>query len=92
MDFRKVRPIYDALDARNYKQALKLATNALEKNPKDSLVKSLKAYALERQGKKAEASALCDELKAVVPVDESVLSTISIVLRSLGRGMFTVLK
>ena len=40
---RRVRPIYDALDARNYKLSLKLCTAALQKSADSSLIKALKA-------------------------------------------------
>lgn len=33
MEGRKVKGIYDAIDAHNYKQALKLANAALQKKP-----------------------------------------------------------
>ena len=39
---RKLRPIYDALDARNYKLSLKLCTAALQKTDA-GLIKALKA-------------------------------------------------
>ena len=43
----KVRSIYDALDARNPKQAVKLCDATLKKSPLP-LVRALKAVALER--------------------------------------------
>eukprot|EP00983_Pelagomonas_calceolata_P125657 1161226-Pelagomonas_calceolata.AAC.2 len=51
----KLGALYDYLDSGNYKAGLKLANNLLEKNSKSNLVKSLKAYALERTGKTDEA-------------------------------------
>eukprot|EP00629_Pelagomonadales_sp_RCC1024_P014663 CAMPEP_0119279404 /NCGR_PEP_ID=MMETSP1329-20130426/20740_1 /TAXON_ID=114041 /ORGANISM="Genus nov. species nov., Strain RCC1024" /LENGTH=52 /DNA_ID=CAMNT_0007279945 /DNA_START=62 /DNA_END=216 /DNA_ORIENTATION=+ len=45
--------IFEALDARNYKQALKLA----EKNEKNNVCRALKAVALQRLGRYAEADA-----------------------------------
>ncbi len=38
-DPRKLRPIYDAIDARNYKQALKLTSSLLEKKPTACILK-----------------------------------------------------
>ena len=55
---RKLRPIYDALDARNYKLSLKLCTAALQKTDA-GLIKALKAVTLERLGRPEDALALC---------------------------------
>lgn len=87
MDLRRVRPIYDAFDARNFKVALRLATTALDKSPKDLLIKSLKALALEKLDRASEANVLANEVKAASPTDETVLATLNLVLRDLGRGM-----
>lgn len=88
MDLRRVRPIYDAFDARNFKVALRLATTALDKSPKDLLIKSLKALALEKLDRASEANVLANEVKAASPTDETVLATLNLVLRDLGRGMY----
>lgn len=71
---RKLQPIYNALDARNYKAALKLcAKKDLEKW---DVVKTLKAHALERLGRVEEALDVCREVKAHKPTDDVVLSTL----------------
>ena len=86
-DARKVRQIYDALDARNPKQALKLCDASLKKAPVP-LIRALKAVSLERMGKPDEATALARETaKDVVsapPIDETVLSTLMIAFKALG--------
>ena len=84
---RKIRPIYDALDARNPKQAIKLCDAALKK-ASIPLVSALKAVALERSGKADEATTLARTTAAAAtraaPIDETVLSTLMIVFKSLG--------
>jgi hypothetical protein len=69
---RRLRAIYDALDARNYKSALKLCIAAGEKHPKNDLIKTLQALALARSGKAAEAGKVCpcllvDSSRVVTP-------------------------
>ena len=53
-DYRKLRTIYDALDAHNFKQSLKLCDAALKKAADTSMVKALKAVTLERMGRTEE--------------------------------------
>lgn len=83
---RKVRPIYDALDARNYKQALRLSTQAVERAPDQPLLKVLKAFSLERTGKKDEAVNLCEDVCKQEPVDDHVLQMLMSTLRNLGKS------
>lgn len=74
MGDRKLQPIYNAIDARNYKAAIKLCSKKdLEKW---DIVKTLKAHALERMGKLEEALDLCREVKARNPTDDAILSTL----------------
>ncbi|GLI65101.1 hypothetical protein VaNZ11_008542 [Volvox africanus] len=82
---RKVRPIYDALDSRNWKGALKLCQQALQKYSDNELIKVLKAIGLERSGKREEANQVVDEVIALNPIDEQVLRLAAIVLRASGR-------
>jgi N-terminal acetyltransferase B complex non-catalytic subunit len=56
---RKLRPIYEAIDARNYKQSLKLCNNFLKKKEDSQHAKVLKALTLQRLGKSDEAESLC---------------------------------
>ncbi|CAE6412720.1 unnamed protein product [Rhizoctonia solani] len=85
MSDRKLQPIYEALDSATPKVALQLCNKALKKQPDSALIKSLKALALIRAGKLEECIALADQLVAVKPTDENVLSTLSHVLRALDR-------
>ncbi|KXZ48272.1 hypothetical protein GPECTOR_29g5 [Gonium pectorale] len=84
---KKVRPIYDALDSRNWKNALKLCQQALAKYPGDDLVRVLKAIGLDRSGQREEANEVVDEVLAgkPAPVDEQVLRLAGMVLRGSGR-------
>ncbi|KAF8609944.1 actin cytoskeleton organization protein [Ceratobasidium sp. AG-I] len=82
---RKLQPIYEALDSASPKLALQLCNKALKKQPDSAIVKSLKALAFIRAGKLEECIALTDEIIATKPVDDTVLNTLSHVLRALER-------
>ncbi|MEW5318613.1 MAG: hypothetical protein WDW38_009823 [Sanguina aurantia] len=82
---RKVRPVYDALDTRNWKAALKACAATLVKYPGNALTLTLKAIALERMGKHSEAMQVCDEALASKPSDEHTLHTLVIVLKGAKR-------
>ncbi|KAF8921223.1 N-acetyltransferase B complex non catalytic subunit-domain-containing protein [Mucidula mucida] len=87
---RQVRPIYDALDTGSNKSALVACNKILKKQPKNVLVKALKALALVRSQKVEESLVLCDEILASKPTDDGVLSAMMHVLRGLGRHKDTV--
>ena len=82
---RKLRPIYDALDARNYKLSLKLCTAALQKTDAP-LIKALKAVTLERLGRPEDALTLCREVKDNLrpPADDQLLNTLMMVFKATG--------
>ena len=82
---RKLRPIYDALDARNYKLSLKLCTAALQKTDA-GLIKALKAVTLERLGRPEDALALCREVRDTLrpPADDQLLNTLMMVFKATG--------
>lgn len=85
----KVRQIYDALDARNPKQALKLCNAALGKQAQGPpLISALKAIALERLGKNDEALVVARAVAASKPppTDDVVLSTLQIAFKALGHA------
>eukprot|EP01116_Phalansterium_solitarium_P023456 TRINITY_DN8216_c0_g2_i2.p1 TRINITY_DN8216_c0_g2~~TRINITY_DN8216_c0_g2_i2.p1 ORF type:complete len:424 (-),score=112.76 TRINITY_DN8216_c0_g2_i2:41-1312(-) len=89
VEAKKLRPIYDALDAKNYKGSLKLCSNVLQKISLDSetgqTATALKALTLQRLGKIEEAEQLCQQLKHKVPTDETVLNTLYLVYKSLHK-------
>ncbi|KAJ3012361.1 N-alpha-acetyltransferase 25, NatB auxiliary subunit [Thoreauomyces humboldtii] len=79
---RRLRPIYEALDSQNNKQALSLCNKALKK-PADALVvKALKAIALDRLGREDEALEICAEVAATQTTDQAVLQYIVMVYKS----------
>ncbi|KAJ0979283.1 hypothetical protein J5N97_014757 [Dioscorea zingiberensis] len=88
---RRVRPIWDAIDSRQFKNALKLAVGLLAKHPNSPYALALKALILERMGKPDEAMSVCLNAKEllfsnnVAHVDDLTLSTLQIVFQRLDR-------
>ncbi|KAL0389031.1 UNVERIFIED_CONTAM: N-terminal acetyltransferase B complex auxiliary subunit NAA25 [Sesamum calycinum] len=87
---RRVRPIWDAVDSRQFKNALKLSTALLSKYPNSPYALALKALILERMGKNEEALSVCLNAKEIlctndsnVFVDDLTLSTLQIVFQRL---------
>ena len=82
----KVRAVYEALETRKNKQALKLLAPLLEKKPTNAQLRILKALALIRLGRKDEALKLSRELKTLADVenDVSLLNNLAIVFREAG--------
>ncbi|KAG2299706.1 hypothetical protein Bca4012_011293 [Brassica carinata] len=86
---RRVRPIWDAIDSRQFKNALKLLTSLLSKYPKSPYALALKALIHERMGKPDEALAVCLDAKDLLYKDDSslmddlTLSTLQIVFQRL---------
>ncbi|KAL1217593.1 N-terminal acetyltransferase B complex auxiliary subunit NAA25 [Cardamine amara subsp. amara] len=86
---RRVRPIWDAIDSRQFKNALKLVTSLLSKYPKSPYALALKALIFERMGKTDESLSVCLDAKELLYKDDSVLmddltlSTLQIVLQRL---------
>ncbi|GLJ38445.1 hypothetical protein SUGI_0782890 [Cryptomeria japonica] len=80
---RRVRPLWDAIDTRQYKNALKLANTLLAKHPDSPYILALKALVLERMGKLEESLPLCLNAKDAGPVDDLTLSTLQIVFQRL---------
>ncbi|KEH34387.1 putative tetratricopeptide-like helical domain, N-acetyltransferase B complex, non-catalytic subunit [Medicago truncatula] len=88
---RKVRPIWDAIDSRQFKNALKHVTTLLAKHPNSPYVLALKALVLERMGKIDDASAVSLTAKEnlfsndLLSMDDLTLSTLQIVFQRLDR-------
>eukprot|EP01080_Neovahlkampfia_damariscottae_P004306 gene4306-7662_t len=86
-NIRLLKPIYDCLDDRNHKQALKYIIKLEKTYSKSNIVKSLKALAISRQGEKFhnEAIAICDEVLNTKNAlhDESVINTLDYALKQL---------
>jgi hypothetical protein len=86
IDERKLRPIYDALDNRNFKLSMKLLTSAISKEGNQPILMVLKALALQRSGHEIEGLALADEVKAGKPTEHAVLSTLRLVYKAAGKS------
>lgn len=88
---RRVRPIWDAVDSRQFKAALKLCVALLTKYPNSPYALALKALILERMGKPEEALNVCLDAKellfssSIIHMDDLTLSTLQIVLQRLDR-------
>ncbi|GAB2286070.1 N-alpha-acetyltransferase 25, NatB auxiliary subunit [Dionaea muscipula] len=88
---RRVRPIWDAIDSRQYKNALKHSTTLLSKYPNSPYALALKALILERMGKSEEALSICLNAKELLHtsdsflMDDLTLSTLQIVFQRLDR-------
>ncbi|CAL4900135.1 unnamed protein product [Urochloa decumbens] len=88
---RRVRPIWDAVDSRQYKAALKLCTSLLAKHPTSPYALALKALILERMGKPDEALSVSLNAKELLysdnifHFDDLTLSTLQIVFQRLDR-------
>ncbi|GMH11218.1 hypothetical protein Nepgr_013059 [Nepenthes gracilis] len=88
---RRVRPIWDAIDSRQYKNALKHSASLLSKFPNSPYALALKALILERMGKSEEALSICLNAKELLCMSDSFLmddlslSTLQIVFQRLDR-------
>ncbi|KAL1930984.1 hypothetical protein VTP01DRAFT_10121 [Rhizomucor pusillus] len=82
---KKLRPLYEAIDDGQNKQALQHANKLLKKNADWPLVKALKAVVLVRTGKDAEAEELCQQVKKCVPTDDATLQAVTMAYRELGH-------
>ncbi|KAF7119591.1 hypothetical protein RHSIM_Rhsim13G0064100 [Rhododendron simsii] len=86
---RRVRPIWDAIDSRQYKNALKSSASLLAKYPNSPYALALKALILERIGKCDEALSVCLNAKELLYTNDSIfiddltLSTLQIVFQRL---------
>ncbi|KAK4762740.1 hypothetical protein SAY86_008508 [Trapa natans] len=88
---RRVRPIWDAIDSRQFKNALKHVASLLGKYPTSPYVLALKAHILERMGKPEEALSTCLKAKDLLysddsaVVDDLTLSTLQIAFERLNH-------
>lgn len=82
---RKLQPIYDAIDSRSYKNALKHTDAALKKYPGNQLLSALRAFALQRTGKSDEALVTLQSIVDKGPESERVLHTMTFTYRAAGK-------
>ncbi|KAI8491402.1 N-alpha-acetyltransferase 25, NatB auxiliary subunit [Branchiostoma belcheri] len=83
---RRLRPIYDALDASNNKKAIQEADKVLRKQKDLICAKALKAIALLRSSRRQEALLLAAEVAAQEPIEEATLQALTICYREMERG------
>ncbi|KAI9918047.1 hypothetical protein PsorP6_012862 [Peronosclerospora sorghi] len=79
---RYVRPIYEAIDGRQYKAAIKLCTH--KRVAHLDIVQVLKAHCLERTGRADEALDICRRLQRKQPTDDTLLNTMNLVFKLSG--------
>ncbi|KAF0694262.1 Aste57867_14857 [Aphanomyces stellatus] len=79
---RLLRPIYDAIDARQYKHAIKLCTQ--KKICDLDLVQVLQAHCLERTGKVDDALKIVRRVQLKKPTEENLLNTMQLVFKLCG--------
>ncbi|RLN72505.1 hypothetical protein BBJ28_00004549 [Nothophytophthora sp. Chile5] len=79
---RFVRPIYDAIDGRQYKAAIKLCAH--KRVAHLDIVQVLKAHCLERTGRVDEALDICRRVQLKKPTDDTLLSTMNLVFKLSG--------
>lgn len=77
--YRKIHPIYQAIDAQNYKSAIKLCQR--KEIMKWDISKALMAYCLVMSHKIEEGLTLAREVKDNHPTDESVLSALALTFK-----------
>ncbi|RLN45111.1 hypothetical protein BBI17_003802 [Phytophthora kernoviae] len=76
---RYVRPIYDAIDGRQYKTAIKLCGH--KRVAHLDIVQVLKAHCLERTGRVDEALDICRRVQSHKPTDDTLLNTMNLVFK-----------
>ncbi|OQR98077.1 hypothetical protein ACHHYP_09206 [Achlya hypogyna] len=81
---RLVRPIYEAIDNRQYKNAIKLCNQ--KKVCDIDLVQVLQAHCLERIGKVDDALRIVRRVQLNKPTDDTILSTMQLVFKLCGAA------
>jgi hypothetical protein len=84
VETRRLRPVYDALDAYNYKQASKLLESVAKKHGDSQIVRALRALILQSTEREQEALEMVNLLIKEDPSDEIVLNTIVLIHRNAG--------
>lgn len=79
---RYVRPIYEAIDNRQYRPAIKLCEH--KRVAHLDIVRVLKAHCLERIGRATEALDICRAVQRTKPLDDTLLNTMHLVFKLAG--------
>jgi len=85
MDQRRLNPLYEALEAGNHKQALKIATSLLVKSPEWPMAMAMRALVLMRLHRVEEGLAQCERTAASAPSDMDVLNMLLHAYQAGGR-------
>ncbi|KAJ1991252.1 mitochondrial distribution and morphology [Dimargaris cristalligena] len=84
-DERKLKPVYDALESWSYQKAITHCDRLLKFEPQFLMAKALKAQALARLDRLAEADTLAQEIRAAHPTDVVVLNNLALLYRNLDK-------
>lgn len=82
---RKLRQVYDLIDTKQYKKALKLCNSHIQKTPHPILY-AVRALILQRSGEEQESLLQLEQLAAEKPSDLSLLDLMSMTLKALGKS------
>ncbi|KAJ1726544.1 N-alpha-acetyltransferase 25, NatB auxiliary subunit, partial [Coemansia biformis] len=87
MEARQLRPVYDALDRSDLKQALRESDRLLHKHPNHYGARALKTFVLAKSGQPGEAMALGQSLLDTPPAlaNHHVQQGLALAFRVLGR-------
>ncbi|XP_017771958.1 PREDICTED: phagocyte signaling-impaired protein [Nicrophorus vespilloides] len=80
---RRLRPIYDWLDAGNYKKAIQECDKVLKKSPNLDRALALKALSLLRSGKESSCITILDSLTEKQLADDAILQVMTMCYREL---------
>ena len=83
---RRLRHVYDNLDAGYYKKAISEADKVLKKHPDTLGAKALKGLALIRLGRESEAWKSLEEVEEAGPNQDHVMTALTHAFKELGRG------
>ncbi|EGG14834.1 N-acetyltransferase [Cavenderia fasciculata] len=81
----KLNSIFQALEAQNYKNAVKLCTTALTKKDNNPLIHVLRAIANLKLGNTQEAIKECDSVAFLGHIEENVINNINYFYRTVGQ-------
>ena len=87
----KVNEVYNMIDERKYKTALKLCGAAEKKHPNHPLIMTLKAYCYAKDGMGAEALGELEKVKTCKSIDDHVLNLISTVCNVLRNRILFII-
>ena len=82
---RKLEAIYEMIDGRNHKGALRaIERDLLAKHPTLQIARVLKGIVLSRSGSRPEGHALCEAVRLEGPTDDAVINTLALYYKNVG--------